>query len=171
MNDFGSERLKKIGDISTESRREGEGDQNLWMILAIIQPFKLDAVTLALESLAGFGGMTVSDCRGFGHGKIADEEHDVNKGGRMARSSDENRTVQGPRTVLQQSRDGASSVTDFTRKIRLEVAVYGHGNAEAVVHAIARAAHTGRRGDGKVFAWPLSHAVRVRTFDVDAGAL
>ena len=172
MTDFGSERLKKIGEISTGSRsREGEGDQNLWMIMAIIQPFKLDAVTLALESLAGFGGMTVSDCRGFGHGKIRDEEHDVNTGGRMAMSSDENRTAQGPRTALQQSRDGASSVTDFTRKIRLEVAVYGHGNAEAVVHAIARAAHTGRRGDGKVLAWPLAHAVRVRTFDVDAGAL
>lgn len=172
MNHFGRERLKKIEDVSTGSRsREGEGEQNLWMILAIIQPFKLDAVTLALESLAGFGGMTVSDCRGFGHGKIADEEHDMNKSGRMARSSDESRTVQGGRTVLQQSREGASSVTDFTRKIRLEVAVHGHGNAVAVVHAIAHAAHTGRRGDGKVFAWTLAHAVRVRTFDVDAGAL
>ena len=42
-------------------------DTELWMVLAIIQPFKLDAVTLALEAIPGFSGMTVSACRGLGN--------------------------------------------------------------------------------------------------------
>ena len=45
-------------------------DEDLWMIQAVIQPFKLDAVSFALQQVPGFGGMTVSDCRGYGHGKL-----------------------------------------------------------------------------------------------------
>lgn len=40
------------------------------MIVAMIQPFKLQDVTLALESVPGFPGMTVSDARGFGRTHI-----------------------------------------------------------------------------------------------------
>ena len=46
-------------------------EKDLWMIVAVIQPFKLDAVTLALEAIPNFGGMTVSECRGFGKKKLS----------------------------------------------------------------------------------------------------
>ena len=32
-----------------------------------------------------------------------------------------------------------------------------------VVEAIRRAAHTGRKGDGKIFVLPLERAIRIRT--------
>ena len=115
----------------------------LWMIMAVIQPFKLDDVTLALQALPHFGGMTVSPCRGFGHGR-ATEEGDAAASGRP---------------------DDAAHVVDFTPKVRIEIAIAGHAQADAVVQTITRAAHTGNRGDGKVFAWRLGRAVRIRTFD------
>ena len=115
----------------------------LWMIVAIIQPFKLDDVTLALEALPHFGGMTVSQCRGFGHGKVTREVD-------LAAPGED---------------DDAGGFVDFTPKVRLEIAVAGQAQADAVVQAIARSAHTGNRGDGKVFAWHLGRAVRVRTFE------
>ncbi|MFN7943080.1 MAG: P-II family nitrogen regulator [Thermoanaerobaculia bacterium] len=120
------------------------------MVVAIIQPFRLDAVTLALESIPGFGGMTVSECRGFGHGKVADEPPDGEGGA-------------GHRV--------AAGIVDFTAKVRLDVAVAGRARADAVVETIARAAHTGRRGDGKIFLWQLARAVRVRTSEEDRRAL
>ena len=39
------------------------------IILAFIPPFRLDRVTLALHGIDGVNGMTVTDARGFGHGK------------------------------------------------------------------------------------------------------
>lgn len=126
---------------------------NLWMVVAIIQPFKLDAVTLALERLPGFGGMTVSDCRGFGREKLVPEAED------------------GEGRASWLKLPGEGGVIDFTPKVRLEVAVAGRRQAEVVVETIARAAHTGRRGDGKVFVWHLVGAVRVRTLEADEGAL
>ena len=38
-------------------------------VKAIIQQFKLSSVTMALQEIPGFPGMTVSDCRGFGKEK------------------------------------------------------------------------------------------------------
>ena len=126
-------------------------DDDLWMVLAVIQPFRLDAVSFALQDLPGFGGMTVSECGGYGRGKL-DPTNDpgVDAGAREASNP---------------------GLVDFTAKVRVEVAVAGRATAERVVEAIARTAHTGNRGDGKVFAWPLGRAVRVRTFDDGAAAL
>ena len=126
---------------------------DLWLIVAIIQPFKLDAVTLALEGLPGFGGMTVTDCRGFGREKLHLEEEP----GRDRPGSVEGRYD--------------ADIVDFTAKVRLEVAVAGRERAEAVVKTIAGTAHTGRRGDGKVFTFALARAVRVRTGEEHAAAL
>lgn len=119
-----------------------QDSNDLWMIMAVIQPFKLDDVTLALEQLPHFGGMTVSDCRGFGRGKVAHE-----------------------RGAAEDVQRAQGLVIDFTGKARLEIAVSGRADVDSIVEAIARAAHTGNPGDGKVFVWPLQRAVRVRTFD------
>lgn len=143
--------------------RRSEGDaqeayagEDMWVILAIIQPFKLDAVTLALEELPGFGGMTVSECRGFGRGKLA------------AEGADE--LTQSGKPASRAAAPGAQ-VVDFTAKVRIEIAVAGREVAERVIETISRAAHTGRRGDGKIFAWPIERAIRIRTFDERSSAL
>ena len=125
--------------------------EDVWMVEAIIQPFKLDAVLLALEELPEFRGVTVSDCRGFGQEKLAGA-HDAVSG------------------EARPHRRGGDFI-DFTTKLKLEIAVTGKTAADRIVETVARTAHTGRRGDGKVFVWPLTRVVRVRTFEEDVSAL
>ena len=122
-------------------------NDDLWMVQAVIQPFRLDAVSFALQEVAGFGGMTVSECRGYGRGKL---------------------DPTGDSGARETPNEG---LIDFTAKVRVEVAVAGQATAERVIEAIARTAHTGNRGDGKVFSWPLARAVRVRTFEEGEPAL
>jgi nitrogen regulatory protein P-II 2 len=45
------------------------------IIMAIIQPFRLDKVIDALEEIENFPGVTVSDARGFGRLKSESEQH------------------------------------------------------------------------------------------------
>lgn len=127
--------------------------ETMWMIEAMIQSFKLDAVTLALQQVRGFGGMTVSECRGFGHGKIQDD------------------LTPPDGTHIDSFSRSIPDLIDFTPKLKLEIAIAGRGSADAVVATIARVAHTGRRGDGKIFMWPLTHVVRIRTQQADGQAL
>ena len=122
----------------------------LWMVMAVIQPFKLDSVTRALENVLGFAGMTVSDCRGFGREKLE--------------SSDE-----GEDDAQRYQPD--AGLIDFTPKVRVEIAVAGRESADAVAEALLQSAHTGRRGDGKVFVWPIASAIRIRTRQAGADAL
>lgn len=128
---------------------EPTGD-DLWMVVAIIQEFRLDTVTLVLERLPEFSGMTVSECRGFGQEKV---------GGDRARGDD------------REPRMRSSGVVDFTPKVKVEIAVAGRDGADVVIEAIARTARTGRRGDGKIFAWPVARALRVRTLETGRRAL
>jgi nitrogen regulatory protein P-II 1 len=55
-------------------------------------------------------------------------------------------------------------------KVRVEVVVED-GDVEDVVGIIAKAAHTGRIGDGKVWVIPVDTIVRVRTGEKDAAAI
>lgn len=125
-------------------------DNDLWMIQAVIQPFKLDAVSLALQDVSGFGGMTVSDCRGYGQGKLEPDRDPTGSPGSKAMDA---------------------GLTDYTPKVRIDIAVSGRAVADRVVAAVAQAARTGRRGDGKVFLWPLTDAVRVRTMEAGPDAV
>lgn len=65
---------------------------------------------------------------------------------------------------------GAEYTVSFLPKVRIEVAVTS-GQVDAVVEAIASAAHTGRIGDGKIFVINIEHAVRIRTGELDVAAL
>jgi nitrogen regulatory protein PII len=60
---------------------------------------------------------------------------------------------------------------DFTGKLQIVAVVASRRFADDVTAVIASAAHTGNRGDGKIFVWPLSRAVRVRTMEEGADAL
>ena len=130
------------GGIERATASEGQ-----WMVQAVIQPFKLDQVVRALETVEGFSGMTVGPVRGFGQEKLTDRTH-----GNPAHKAQD-------------------LVDDFTRKDRIEVVVTGRRIADAVTAAIARVAHTGNRGDGKIFMWPLSRVVRIRTMEEDNDAV
>lgn len=103
------------------------------MIIAFIQPHRLDRVTRALEHVVGFPGMTVTESRGFGREKVEVE-----------------------------AEDRRASLEDYTETARIEVVAHD-GQVEGILAAIHDAAHTGQRGDGKVFVLPVEAALRIKT--------
>jgi nitrogen regulatory protein P-II 2 len=65
---------------------------------------------------------------------------------------------------------GTEYAVNFLPKVKIEVAV-DTPQVEKVVEAITAAAKTGQIGDGKIFVFPLDHAVRIRTGESDVAAL
>ncbi len=114
------------------------------IITAIIQPFRLSKVTYALEEIDGFPGMTVTDVRGFGRDKNRHEEG-------------------APHRVIE-------DLVEYVEKVRIEV-VANDEMVEQILETISRVAHTGNRGDGKIFVWPVEQAVRIQTGERDNAAL
>ncbi len=110
-------------------------------IKAYIKPHRLSAVTLALHKMQGLSGMSVSDIRGFGRGGA----------------------TRGPQRI-------AEEVMDFLAGVRLEIICHDD-QVEEVVATIERAAHTGLRGDGKIFVTPVEMAVRISTGERGEAAL
>lgn len=103
------------------------------MIIAFLRPDRLDAVTRGLEHIPHFPGMTVTDSRGFGRGKVEDR-----------------------------AADHRAELMDFTGTVRIEIVV-GDDGVDEVVRSIAEHAQTGRRDDGKVFVLPVERGLRIRT--------
>ena len=65
---------------------------------------------------------------------------------------------------------GTEYAVNFLPKVKIEVAV-DSAQVDKVVEAITSAAKTGQIGDGKIFVFPLDHAVRIRTGETDVAAL
>ena len=65
---------------------------------------------------------------------------------------------------------GAEYTVSFVPKVKIEVVV-DDADAGDVVDVIAKAAHTGSIGDGKVWVVPVDEIVRVRTGERGAEAL
>ena len=65
---------------------------------------------------------------------------------------------------------GAEYEVDLVPKVRIEIVVED-GDADDVVTLVAKAAQTGRIGDGKIWVTPVETIVRVRTGERDADAL
>ncbi|MBI1732192.1 MAG: P-II family nitrogen regulator [Gammaproteobacteria bacterium] len=65
---------------------------------------------------------------------------------------------------------GAEYVVDFLPKIKIELAV-ADSLAEPAMEAIAKAANSGKIGDGKVFVFNLEQAMRIRTGETGSDAL
>jgi nitrogen regulatory protein P-II 1 len=96
-----------------------------------------------VEALSEIGveGVSVSEIRGFGRQKGRAEIY-----------------------------KGAEYVVDFLPKTKLEIVV-NDDLCEAAVEAIAKAARTGKIGDGKIFVFNVESVLRVRTGDKDEAAL
>ena len=65
---------------------------------------------------------------------------------------------------------GAEYQVSFLPKVKIEVVVPA-SMAEQVVEAIAKAAQTGKIGDGKIFVLDVERALRIRTGEADAAAI
>lgn len=146
-----------IHDIEGLKRWNAEAD-DLWLVTAVIQPFKLDAVTLALEASPACRGATVTECRGFGGQKLSRDgsQQPLPDGGAASR---------GDRPTSE------SRILDYSKRLRIECVVAAHDDAVTIARVVARAAHTGREGDGKVFVSRLVGMIGVRTFALDQLAL
>ncbi len=57
---------------------------------------------------------------------------------------------------------GAEYVVDFLPKVKIEVAVSDE-QTEQVIEAVTKAANTGKIGDGKIFVYEVTEAIRIRT--------
>ena len=65
---------------------------------------------------------------------------------------------------------GAEYEVKLLPKVKLEIAV-SDDMAQQVIEAVARAANSGKIGDGKVFVLDLEQALRIRTGERDASAI
>ncbi len=109
-------------------------------IEAIIRPFKLDEVKIALVN-AGVVGMTVSEVRGFGRQKGQTERY-----------------------------RGSEYTVEFLQKLKIEIVIEDN-QVDMVVDKIIAAARTGEIGDGKIFVYPISEIVRIRTGEKNVEAV
>ncbi len=90
---------------------------------------------------AGASGLTVTEVRGYGRQKGKTEVY-----------------------------RGAEYEVKLLPKVKLEIAVPAD-MTERVVEAVAKAANTGKIGDGKIFVMDLETAIRIRTGETDVAAI
>ena len=105
------------------------------LIIAIIQPSRLEAVKAALTDVEVFR-LTVMDCQGFGRQKGQTE---IYRGQKFA--------------------------VNLLRKVQLQIAVneeFVEPTIEAIIRG-GRTGEKGQVGDGKIFVLPLEDCVRIRT--------
>src|SRR5215469_15211782 len=90
---------------------------------------------------AGASGLTVTEVRGYGRQKGKTEVY-----------------------------RGAEYEVKLLPKVKLEIATPAE-ETDRVIEALARAANTGKIGDGKIFVMDLETAIRIRTGERDAAAI
>ena len=102
-------------------------------IKAYIKAHKLSEVTLALHKVEGLTGMSVTDARGFGRGKAKDASDRI-----------------------------VDELVDYIPCVKIEI-VCADELVEQVLSVIEKTAHTGLRGDGKVYVSGVEMALRIST--------
>lgn len=102
-------------------------------IKAYIKPHKLSNVTMALHKVKGLTGMSVMDVRGFGRSRAKNAPHRI-----------------------------VEDLIDYVPHVKIEI-VCADELADEIVGVIQRAAHTGIRGDGKIYVSSVENAVRIQT--------
>jgi len=120
-----------------------ENSARMKLIIAIIQPSKLEAVKAALTEVEVFR-LTVMDCQGFGRQKGQTEVY-----------------------------RGHEFAVNLLRKVQLQIAVnedFVEPTINAVLKG-ARTGEKGEIGDGKIFVLPLEDCVRIRTGERGSDAI
>lgn len=107
-------------------------------IKAYIKQHKLEAVTLALHRVDGVTGMSVSEVRGFGRSK--------------AHSSAEN---------------PIGGADEFVRHVKVEIVCHDRV-VDKIIEVFKTQAHTGLRGDGRIFISEVTRAIRIQDGIEDA---
>jgi len=104
---------------------------------------KPHALDAVREALShvGIAGMTISEVQGFGRQRGHTEVY-----------------------------RGAEYKVEYVPKIKLEVLTDAE-NADDIVDAIAKAARTGKIGDGKIWVTPVNSVMRIRTGESGPGAI
>jgi len=105
------------------------------LIIAIIQPSKLEAVKAALTEVEVFR-LTVMDCQGFGRQKGQTEVY-----------------------------RGHEFTVNLLRKVQLQIAVneeFVEPTVSAIIQG-GRSGEKGEIGDGKIFVLPMDDCLRIRT--------
>jgi nitrogen regulatory protein P-II 1 len=92
-------------------------------------------------SFVGVAGMTISEVKGFGRQRGHTEVY-----------------------------RGAEYKVDFVPKIKIEVLTAAE-TADDIVEAIAKAARTGKIGDGKIWVTAVDTVTRIRTGETGPGAI
>ncbi len=103
------------------------------MVIAFIKPNKFNEAMLALHKIEGLTGASSSEVHGFGR--------------------DRSRHLPEQETEIS---------LDFKPHIRLEIACHSE-LVDDILSTIAKAAHTGLRGDGQIYVLPLEESLRIRT--------
>ena len=101
------------------------------MVIAFIKKNVFDDLMLALHKIEGLTGASSTEVHGFG--------------------CDRSKHVPGQEEEIS---------LDYAPHIRLEIACHAE-LVDEVLSTIAEAAHTGLRGDGKIYVLPLDEAVRI----------
>lgn len=105
------------------------------LIIALIQPSRLEAVQQALTEVEVFR-LTVMDCQGFGRQK---GQRDAYRGHEIS--------------------------VNLLRKVQLQIAVndeFVEPTVDAIIKG-GRSSETGEIGDGKIFVIPMDDCIRIRT--------
>lgn len=102
-------------------------------IKAIIQPYMLDNVLLALDAVADLPGLTVTQVLGWGKARGATLPDPIQEAGHS-----------------------------FAKRTKLEIVVKDE-LVPRVLLAIMETARTGQAGDGKIFVCEVTEAIRIRT--------
>ncbi len=61
--------------------------------------------------------------------------------------------------------------TNLVPKIKFEIVVSNEYFEQQVIDIVTAAAHSGNPGDGKIFSYPISRAIRIRTGEEGVDAL
>jgi len=102
-------------------------------VKAIIQPFMLSKVVDALKKIPHFPGITVTKAQGFGREKGEGAHHRI-----------------------------VEDLIDYVPKVKIEIVV-NDVMLDIVVDSILEHAHTGNKGDGKIFVYDVKDTIRIKT--------
>ena len=100
-------------------------------VIAYIKPHKLNDVNLALHRIEGLTGITVLDVKGCGRSKCADEPHFLE-----------------------------DDLVDYIRHVKIELFCRDE-LVEEIISTIKTEAHTGLKGDGKIYVTETFDAIRI----------